>query len=196
MMPRVLPRASRDLRGGLEPLAAMRPRVARRNAAQQQNDFRQHQFRHAARVGKRRVEHGNAALLGRLQIHLVGADAEASNRDQAVGCLEHGLGQLRRRADAHHVGIADRRDQLRFRQRFFAKIDIGIAVGLESLDGARMHSFEQNNLHFFFCKRCLRHEPIEWHIILMRTHFAQRRAAFRKQVVDRGPDRRSRASLV
>ena len=75
----------------------MRRRVALRNAAHQQDDFRQHQFRHAARIRKRRVEHRDAVLLRRLEIHLIGADAEAPHRDQprraasntaAVNCVD------------------------------------------------------------------------------------------------------------
>jgi hypothetical protein len=44
-----------------------------------------HQFGHAAGVGIGRVEHRDAGQLGRVQVDLVGADAEAAHRDQALG---------------------------------------------------------------------------------------------------------------
>ncbi len=62
--------------------------VAARDAAQQHDDLGQHQFGDAAGVGERRVEDRNAAVLRGVEIHLVGADAEAADADQARGVFE------------------------------------------------------------------------------------------------------------
>ena len=95
--------------GGLDPFAAMGRGVARRNAAHQQNDFGQHQLGHAAGVGKRRVEDRDAAVLRGRQVHLVRADAEASDRDEMPRGFEHVVRQLGGRADAHDISVANGR---------------------------------------------------------------------------------------
>jgi hypothetical protein len=48
-----------------------------------------HQLGHAARIGKRRVEDGNAMLGGILQVYLVGADAETADDEQVLGLLQN-----------------------------------------------------------------------------------------------------------
>ena len=105
-----------------------------RNAAQQQNGFGEHQLGHAASIGERRVEDGNAALLSRLQIHLVGADAEAAHADQPRGVCENGIGQLRGRADANEIRIANRLQELVFRKRFRMAFEVRVALAPEGFD--------------------------------------------------------------
>ena len=144
--------------GGLDPFAAMGRGVACRNAAHQQNDFGQHQLGHAAGIRERRVEDRDAAVLRRRQIHLVGADAEASDGDEVPRGFEHVVRQLRGGADADDVSVANGLDELRFRQSFLVDLDIRIAVRAESIDGAGVNAFEQNDFHFVFGKGCLRHE--------------------------------------
>ncbi len=144
--------------GGLDPFAAMSRGVARRNAAHQQNDFGQHQLGHAAGVGKRSVEDGDAAVLRRRQVHLVGADAEASDGDEVARGFEHVVRQLRGRADTHDISVANGVDELRLGQGFLVDFDIGIAVRAESVHRAGVNAFEQNDFHFVFGKGCLCHE--------------------------------------
>ncbi len=55
--------------------------------AKQEDDLADHQFRHAAGIGERRIEDRNAAAARGIDIHLVGADTEATDCDQPVGSL-------------------------------------------------------------------------------------------------------------
>ncbi len=67
------------------PAALVSRRGARENPPKQHDDLADYQFRDAAGVGERRIEDRNAALTRRIQIDLVGSDAEAPHGDQAVG---------------------------------------------------------------------------------------------------------------
>src|SRR2546430_14838122 len=60
---------------------------------------------HAPGIGERRVEYRHAALAGGLGVDLVGPDAEAADRDEALGSGERILWQLRPRPDAHQVRV-------------------------------------------------------------------------------------------
>ena len=64
-----------------------------------------------------RVEHRHAALVGGGQLHLVGADAEAAQREQALGLGQRGGGHLRLAADAQHVHVGDALLQLGLGER-------------------------------------------------------------------------------
>ena len=88
-MPSVLPRTSWLSLADLSQPPSMRGDGAREDAAQQHDDLADDEFGDAAGVGERRVEHRNAEPLGRVEIDLVGADAEAADGDQPVGRLEH-----------------------------------------------------------------------------------------------------------
>ena len=70
---------------GLVPLALMRGVGSRDDPAQQKDNLADDQFRHASRVGERRIEDRNPVPPGGVDIHLVGADTEAPDRDQPVG---------------------------------------------------------------------------------------------------------------
>ena len=135
-------------RSRLGPLAAMRQRVAPWNPAHQKDRFRQHQLRHAARIGKRRIENRHALLLRRRQIHLVGPDTETSHPHQLLRLLENLRRQLRRRTDPDEGCLAHRRHQLLLRQRLRMILDIAISVLAESFHRARIDAFEQQNMNF------------------------------------------------
>jgi len=70
-------------------------RRTRDDPAQQHHDLADHEFRHAARIGERRVEHRNPAAARGVDIDLIGADAETSDRDQPVRGLKDIRGDLR-----------------------------------------------------------------------------------------------------
>ena len=80
---------------GLVPAPLMGCVGTRDDPAQQDDDLADHQFRHASRVGKRGVEHRNPAPARGVDIDLIGADAEASDRNQPVRGLENVRGDLR-----------------------------------------------------------------------------------------------------
>ena len=77
------------IRCRLVPLAAMRRVRFGEDAAHQHHDLAQRQLGDGARVGKRRIEHRNATMRRRFQIHLVGADAEAADGEKPIGRFQH-----------------------------------------------------------------------------------------------------------
>ena len=93
--------------GRLDPATPMAGGVLLRNAAQQHDRLGDHQLGHAARVGIGRIEHRHAEFPRRVQIHLIGTDAEAAHRQQPLGMGQHVIRQLRARTDADDVRIGD-----------------------------------------------------------------------------------------
>ena len=85
-------RAAADLvaaLGRLVPDALVHPLGLLRQPARQRDDLADHQLDDAAGVGVRRVEDRDAPLRSPGQVYLVGADAEAADRDQVPGRVEH-----------------------------------------------------------------------------------------------------------
>ena len=132
--------------GALVPAALMGVDRARENAAHQHDDFADRQLRHRAGVGEGRVEDRDAADARGGQRDLVGADAEAADRDQPVGGLEHFFPELGARADADHVHALQSLAQLRAVQRLGQTGDVLVAGGAEKLDGGLMNALQQQNL--------------------------------------------------
>ncbi|KAG1313018.1 hypothetical protein G6F62_014164 [Rhizopus arrhizus] len=75
--------------GRLRPAAAMAFGVLLRDATGQHDRLGDHQLGHAAGVGIGGVEYRDAGQLGRVQVDLVGADAEAAHCDQPLGLGQH-----------------------------------------------------------------------------------------------------------
>ena len=130
----------------LAPAAAVALRGLLRDPAQQHDGFRQHQFGDAAGIGIGRVEYRDAGQLGGFEVDLVGADAEAADRQQAPGLGQHLGGQLGARADADEMRIGDRLAQFVLGQRLGVGDDVAVAGGAEGLDGIRADAFEQQDL--------------------------------------------------
>ena len=105
--------------------------VAPQNAAHQEDDLGRHQFRDAAGITERGVEHGNPAILRGLEIHLIRPDAETAHAHQPVRGFEHFFRELRRRPDADEVRVAHCVQQLRLSQRLFVVFDVGVTVAPE-----------------------------------------------------------------
>ena len=101
---------------------------------------------------------GNAAVLRGVQVHLIGADAEAADADEPGGVLQYTSRQLRSRADTHEIGVRDGLDQFRLGERLRMRFDPGITVGAESFDGARVDAFEQQDLDFALVEGGFVHE--------------------------------------
>ena len=142
-----------DLEGvvcALEPAATVAGGALLGDAAQQQDRFGQHQFGDRARVGVRCVEDRDAAFAGRVEVDLVGADAEAAHGHQFLRVVEDLCRQLSTGADAEEVHIGDARLELGVRQGAGQVLDAGVARGLEHLDRRRMDAFEQEELDLAF----------------------------------------------
>lgn len=75
------------------------------------DDVRDDELGDGARVRERRIEHRDRFRLGRLQVDLIRADAEAPDREQILGALDHLLAHLRHRANADDMIIGNRRLQ-------------------------------------------------------------------------------------
>jgi hypothetical protein len=141
----------------LDPAATVAGGVLLGDAAQQQDGLCQHQFGYRAGVGVRRVEHGNAALAGGVQVNLVGADAEAADGDQTLGAVEHLGGQLGARADADKMRVGDLFFQLVVGQCALEVLDVAVAGGLQGVDGILVHAFEKKELDLALVERGLAH---------------------------------------
>jgi len=131
--------------------------VLLRDAAQQQDGLGQHQFGYRTGVGVRGVEHGDAALAGRVQVNLVGADAEAADSHQLFRAIEELFGQLGAGADTDEVCIGDLFLQLGLRQRLDVVLDIRVPGGLEDVDGGLVDAFEKKELDLALIERSLAH---------------------------------------
>jgi hypothetical protein len=114
-----------------------------RNATGQHDRLGDDQLGHAAGIGVGRVEHRDAGQFGRVQVDLVGADAEAAHRHQALGVGQYLGAQLRARADADDVRLGDARLQLVFGQRLAVQFDLRIAGGGEHVDRGLAHPLQQ-----------------------------------------------------
>ncbi|KPW25720.1 Uncharacterized protein ALO83_04859 [Pseudomonas cannabina pv. alisalensis] len=149
-----------DLEGvgrALDPAATVAGSVLLGDAAQQQDRLGQHQFGDRTGVGVRRVEHRDTAFARRVQINLVGADAEAADRDQFLGAVEQLFGQLSAGTDADEVSVGDLFLQLGFRQRLGVVLDAGIAGCLEDVDSGLMNAFEKKELDLALVEGSLAH---------------------------------------
>ncbi len=128
--------------------------------AGQHHDLREDHLGDRARVGERRVEHRDAVRVRRLEVDLVGADAEAPEREQAARGLERRALHLGLAADAEHVHVGDVRRELLALERVLERLDLE-PLGLEELDGALVDSLEQQHLDLVLGERSRAHGPRE-----------------------------------
>ena len=138
--------------GRLVPTPLMGGVGARHDPAQQHDDLADHQFCHAARVGERRVEHRNPAPARGVEVHLVGADAETSDRDQPVRGVENIRGDLRARADAEQMHALDGLPERIALERLGQARHVGIAGSLDQLHGAVVDAFEEQDPDLVLCR--------------------------------------------
>ncbi len=106
----------------------MHPLGLLREPAGQHDDLADHELDDAAGVGVGRVEHRDAALGGRGQVDLVGADAEATDRDQVGRGVEHGRGQVGVGADAEQVDPREGLDEILLGEGAAPQLDLEAMV--------------------------------------------------------------------
>ena len=133
--------------GVFHPAAAMLGGVLFGDAAQQHDDFGQHQFGDAAGVGEGGVEDRDATSGGGGEVDLIGADAEAADGEQVRGFVEHGLGDAGARADADEVGFGNGGVERVAREGGGVFFDTRVAVAGEHADRGRVDAFEENAVH-------------------------------------------------
>ena len=129
----------------LVPAAVMGCDGAREDAAEQHDDLADDEFRHAAGVGKGRVEDRDAAPLCGVEIDLVRPHAEAAHRDEFFRPGKDRIGELRARADADDVGVADGLVQRVPIERRHQARRAGIAGTLDQLHGAVIDPLEEED---------------------------------------------------
>jgi hypothetical protein len=132
--------------GGLHPAPAMAQRVFLRNATREHDGFGDDEFGDAARVRVGRIEHRYAERLCSIGVDLVGADAEAADRDQAPRFVEHVGGQVGARANADQVRVGDAALEFGFGQCFFVVFDVRVAGALQRIECSPADAFEQQHL--------------------------------------------------
>ncbi len=113
------------------------------DVAHEHDDFADDEFGDRARVGKGRIEDGNAALAGRGNVDLIHADAEAADRHELRRGGQHVGGDLRARADADDMRLRQRLAQVLAVERPGQALDIREAGGREQVDGGFVDAFEQ-----------------------------------------------------
>ena len=139
--------------GGLGPATAVAFGIAFGHAPHQQDRLGDHQFRDTAGVGIGGVEHRHGAFVRLVEIDLVGADAEAADRQQAAR-LRNRLGvQLGARTQAHDVRVGDGLEQLVAWQRLVVVFDPRVSGVAENLDGTLVDAFKQDDLDVLFRER-------------------------------------------
>ena len=146
-MPSVRPRISWLPLADLSQTPCVHPLGLLRQPSRQGDDLADHQLDDAAGVGVRRVEDRDAALGGAGQVDLVGADAEAADRDQVGGRLQHPRRDVGVGADPEQLhATCQRLDQLVLGEGAGAQLDL-VAARLERLDGDRVDVLEEEDLH-------------------------------------------------
>ncbi|KAG0929288.1 hypothetical protein G6F31_017409 [Rhizopus arrhizus] len=114
-----------------------------------------HQLGPAAGVGIGGVEYRDAGQLGRVQVALVGADAEAAHCDQPLGLGQHLGAELGTRADADDVRLGDARLQFVLGQRLGVRFDLAVAGGAEHLHGGLADPLQQQHADILLRERGL-----------------------------------------
>src|ERR1700685_957452 len=80
--------------------------------AREHDHFRDDHFRNAAGVGKGSVEDGNAPAVCAFEVDLIGADAEAADRQQPSARRQHGVGDARLASNAEQMHVLDAASEL------------------------------------------------------------------------------------
>jgi len=176
-MPRVLPRTSYDPAGDL----SHSPRCARafRRGTQQHHDLGNDQLGNTARVGERRIEHGDPERLGGAEVDLIRPDAEGAHRNEFRGGSEYLGRQLGPRPDADHVRVGDGVLEPRPVERTRVLLDVRVAVGLQRVDGAAVDRLQQDDLDQRLVERNLRRGGghSHWGIVARRAGHCQKSPA-------------------
>jgi hypothetical protein len=101
------------------------------------------------------LPHGSVAV--RIEIHLIDADAEASDADQARCMFEESSRYLRGRTNFNGVGFMEGRSQPDIGKRFGMLLAGGIAIAAEGFQCARTDALEQQDFDFSLVKRSFIH---------------------------------------
>ncbi len=117
--------------GVLVPDAGVHRRVLLGQAPGQRDDLRDRELDHAAGIGERRVEDGDALAGGGGEVDLIGADAERADRREPVGSTEYASTDLCLRTDAEQCHARDPLDQLVLVQAASRGLD-EVTLGLQS----------------------------------------------------------------
>jgi hypothetical protein len=90
----------------------------------QRNNLTNHQLGHTPRIGKGRIEDGDAAFARILEIDLVGADAKTANAHQVLGMPQDFFREFSFGADANCLDIPNLLNQFLVPQRCFMEFNL------------------------------------------------------------------------
>ena len=126
---------------GLVPQAMAHVMRVGGNAAHQADDVADHQFHHGTGVGIRGVEHADAMLARIIEIHLIGADAEASDRGQGRACVDDRCGHGRLGPYAEQAHAVKRLDEFLLAQGALARLHFETVIA-QRLRRIRVNVFQ------------------------------------------------------
>src|SRR5262249_27457755 len=141
------------------PAARVHFAVSAAQLAREHDDFGQHHLSNAARVTKGRVKNGNAALLGRGEINLVGPDAKRAVRQQPARFLDHFGGDLGLAPNPEDMDVADLSPELIGLERARKALDLK-PLAAKDFVRAGMNIFEQEDFDLFFGEARLGHAGV------------------------------------
>ena len=130
----------------LAPAARVEDAVALERAAHEHDDLADRELDHAARVRVRRVEDGDATRGGGGEVDLLGADAEAADREEAVRGGEGGGRHAGLRADAEERDALERAGEFGLGQRVGDRLDL-VAFVREHVRGVGVDVLEEERDH-------------------------------------------------
>src|SRR3989344_3665626 len=124
-----------------------------RNPAHEHNEFTDDKLCHAPCVGMRCIEHGNTQPLSRFEIHLVRPDAEAADSSKFLRFLQYSLRHLRARPYPEEVVVPDEGGKFVLAIAAGLIVDIGVAVGPQTLQCAVVYTFQKKETDLILRER-------------------------------------------
>ena len=115
------------------------------------DDLREHHFCDASGVSKRRVKDRDSECASLRMVDLIGSDAEAPDREEALCLGEHLRRHLGFAADSEHMNVSNFLRQCCWAERTGKRFDLKTLLR-EALNGQRMDVFEQEYFDLIFWK--------------------------------------------
>ena len=143
--------------GVLLPYAAVAVGILLRNAAEQHEVLAGDKLGYASGVGERSVEHRDAVAGRGLEIHLVGADAEAADGAELLGGVKHVIGKMSAGTDADEMNILDLLDELIVIKRALQILYLVVAGAVKRINRTRVDALKEKNLDLVFVQGITSH---------------------------------------
>jgi hypothetical protein len=146
--------------GGLSPASVVQQAVGIGDASHQHHDLADRHLDDAARVAVRRVEHRDAARGRSGEVHLVGPDAEAPDREQPVGGRQHAWRHAGLRPDAEDAHALDRALEFVLAERVGERLD-AVALVAQRAGRVGVYVLAEERGHAALGERGRSRKPVE-----------------------------------